>query len=194
MMSAIFYGLWIFAMLVAIFELFALIYFIEYVVAVEVFHQPPFVPTTKRNQEQVVQYINKNYPNAKYICEVGSGYGRMARYIGKHTNAKVIALENMPISALISKTADLFQRKSKTIKCDAFKYLNNTNKKFDIAIAYLSPTHTTELFKLKDKFDVLISLDFEVKNEKPDEIVDNGPGYTVYNRKKYPHKMYIYKS
>lgn len=186
--------LWAVGTLVFIMEIYALIYLIEYLVAIFVHHQPPYVTAGTNSQKKLVQYINKNYPNAKNICEVGSGYGRLARYIGKHTNANVIGLENMPISALISKFADLFQTKSKTIKCDAFEYLKNTdNKKFDIAVAYLSPRHATRLFKLKNKFKVLISLDFEVVNQKPTETIDLGPGYTILNNKKYPHKMFIYE-
>ena len=185
--------LWILAILICIIEIYALIYLIEYLVAIFVHHQPPYVATGTNSQKKLVQYINKNYPNAKNICEVGSGYGRLARYIGKHTKANVIGLENMPISALISKFADLFQNKSKTIKCDAFEYLKNTDKKFDIAVAYLSPRHATKLFKLKNKFKVLISLDFEVANQKPTKTINLGPGYTSLNHKKYPHKMFIYE-
>lgn len=183
----------IIGILVCAIEIYALIYLVEYLVAVFIHHQPPYVATNKNSQKKLVQYINKNYPNAKNICEVGSGYGRLARYIGKHTKANVVGLENMPISAFISKFADLFQTKSKTIKCDAFEYLKNTNKKFDIAVAYLSPHHATELFKLKNKFKVLISLDFEVANQKPTKTIDLGPGYTLLNHKKYPHKMFIYE-
>ena len=178
---------------VCIAEIYAFIYLLEYYVAIFVYHQPPYVSTTKKNQKKLVQYINEHYPNAKYICEIGSGYGRMARYIGKHTNANVIALENMPISAFFSKTADLFQNKSKTIKCDAFEYLKNTDKKFDVAVAYLSPRYTTELSKFKNKFKVLISLDFESECMKPTETIDAGPGYTLYDNKKYPHKIFIYE-
>lgn len=174
-------------------EIYALIYMIEYLMAIFVRHQPPYVATNKNSQKKLAQYINTNYPNAKNICEVGSGYGRLARYIGKHTNANVIGLENMPISAFISKVADLFQTQSKTIKCDAFEYLKNTDKTFDIAVAYLSPRHMAKLFKMKNKFKVLISLDFEIANQRPTKTIDLGPGYTLLNQKKYPHKMFIYE-
>ena len=191
--NVIYTVLWGVIIQVCIIEIYALIYIIEYLVAILIHHQPPYVATSKNSRQKLMQYINTKYPNAENICEVGSGYGRLARYIGKHTNANVIALENMPISAFISKIADLFQTKSKTIKCDAFEYLKNTDKKFDIAVAYLSPHHATKLFKLKNKFMVLISLDFEVANQKPTEIIDLGPGYTLLNHKKYPHKMFIYE-
>lgn len=186
-------GLLVAVTLICIAEIYTFIYFVEYKVAISIRHQPPYVPASRKSQKKLVQYINKNFPDAKYICEVGSGYGRMARYIGKHTGANVIALENMPVSAFFSKTADLFQTKSKTIKCDAFEYLKNTDKKFDIAVAYLSPRCSNELFKIKNKFNVLITLDFDVANKKPDKVIDAGPGFTQYNNQKYPHKIFIYK-
>jgi len=42
----------------------------------------------------VVSEIIKNYPNAKNICEIGAGFGGLARAVARNTNANVYALEN----------------------------------------------------------------------------------------------------
>jgi hypothetical protein len=178
---------------IAFIELSLFIYLGEYMTCVVIKHQPPFVATSMSVQRKLVKYIQEHYKDVKLICEIGSGYDDMARYIGQKTGASVIALENMPLSAFISKTKDLFQKKSQTIKCDAFDYLKKTQKKFDLAIAYLSPKHTTKLLQFKSKFRTLISLDFEIENYKPTKIIDCGPGFTTFNHKKYPHKMFIYE-
>ena len=175
-----------------IFEIFMMIYLIEHFICIHVLHQVPFVTTPKQTMKLIVKEIIKNYPNTKYICEIGSGYGSMARFIGKKTGANIIALENMPFSVFFSKIADLFQTKSKTIKCDAFQFLSETKQKFDIGIAYLSPTASNELLKYKNKIKTLITLDFAINGLKPTKTINVGHGYTYYNHKQYPHKIFIY--
>ena len=75
----------------------------------------------------------------------------------------------------------------------AFKFLDNTNIKFDIAIAYLGPKLTPKLYQYKDKIKVLISLDFEIPDIKPKRIIDLDCGSVIYGGKKYPHKILIYE-
>ncbi len=179
--------------IIAIFEIYMIIYLIEHLVCINVLHQVPFVATGKHAKKLLVQEIKKHYPNTKNICEIGSGYGSLARFLGKKTGANVVALENMPFSAFISKTADLIQNKSKTIKCDAFDYLTKTKQKFDIGIAYLSPNDSFRLLKYKNKIKTLITLDFAISGVKPTRTIDVGHGYTFYNHKPYPHKIFIYE-
>lgn len=178
---------------IALIELFMIIYCIEYIICAFILHQPPFVPTNKNTRKLIVQTIKQYYPHTKSVCEIGSGYGTLARLIGKHTNAKVIALENMPFSALLSKILDRLQNKSKTIKTDAFEYLAKTKRKFDIGIAYLSPEDSNKLLKYKNKIKTLITIDFAIDKIRPTKIIDAGRGYTKYNHKLYPHKIFIYK-
>lgn len=178
---------------IALIEISVFIYAFEYFVCIYIRRQIPFVPSNRRSHKLLAAEINKRYPNAKLICEIGSGYGTMARFLGRNTKANVIALENMPISVLISKTADLFQNKSKTIKCDAFEYLDKTKQKIDIGVAYLSPIDSTKLLKYKGKIKTLITLDFAIVDKlEPTKTIHIGHGYTLYNHKKYPHKIFIY--
>ena len=190
-MFVIFY---IFIGLIVCFELYLAIKFIEYFYCACIMNQPPNVDTPKKTRQKIIEQINTYYKNAKTVCDIGSGYGNLARYIQRHTKTKVFALENMAFSAFVSKVIDLFYfGKTKTIWCDAYKYLDKTNKVFDIGIAYLGPIHVQKLKKYKKKVHVLICLDFKLNNIKPVRVIDAGRGYTRYNNKKYPHKLFIYE-
>lgn len=150
------------------------------------------VETNKQSKKLIAQYINEHYKNAKTVFELGSGFGGVARYIAKHTNKKVTAIENMYFSGYVSKFLDLLcHTKSKTILCDAFEYLKNN--KCDIAIAYLDPELTEKLLNYKNKIHVLISVDFQMQSLPPTHIIDLGKGFTRLNGKLYPHRLFIYE-
>lgn len=191
-MSFIVYSL-LFA--VIIFDLYLVFKILEYFYCVYVMHQAPLLASNKKLRHHVVEHLSKHYPHAKHICEIGSGFGGLARSVARKTNANIYALENMPFSVFISKTADIFLKKhnNTTIWCDAFEYLKHTDKHFDVAIAYLGPKATPKIPQYKDKIDVLISLDFEIPNLKPKRIIDLKCGYVIYHKTKYPHKLFIYE-
>ena len=175
-------------------DIFLLIKLLEFIYCANIRHQPPFVASGKLSRKSVIQQITTKYPNAKNICEIGSGFGGLARTIARGTNANVYALENMPFTAFVSKTLDKLThcKNNTTVWCDAFKFLAETDKKFDIAIAYMGPTATPMLTKYKTKIKVLISLDFEIPNLPPVFVLNTEPGYTIYNKRKYPHRLFIY--
>ncbi len=185
--------LYFFVFLLFLIDLFLGIKLFEYLYCV-IKKQPPFVPSADCLQDAVISQISDCYRNAKIICECGSGFGGLARNISKHTEAKVLALEIMPFSALVSKTLDfLHGSKSKTIWCDAYKYLEHIDNDIDVMITYLSPAYMTRLKKYRHKIKVIISLDFRISGIKPSKIITLGKGYTIYNIKKYPHRLYIYE-
>lgn len=156
--------------------------------------QPPMVASTSILRKTVVEQINTYYPNAKNICDFGSGFGGLARFIAKNTKAHVYGLENMPFSVLVSKLADFIHRTNNTtIWCDAFDYMDKTKQKFDIVVAYLGPRITPKLLKYKNKTRVLILLDFKLENIKPTRTIKVGSGYTKYGGKRYPNTLYIYE-
>ena len=194
-MSVIYFCVYALLAAVVIFDLYLGIKLFEYIYCASIRHQPPLVASNNYERQLVVEQIKTKYPKAKNICEIGSGFGGLARAIARNTKANVCALENMPFSAFVSRTADRLShcKNNKTIWCDAFAYLDNTDMKFDVAIAYLGPTATPMIQKYKDKIKVLISLDFEIKNLKPKHVIDMGHGYTIYKRIKYPHRLFIYE-
>ena len=190
-MRFVLYALVVFLILLYVF---LAIKFVEYIYCAHIRQQPPLVSSARGLRRLVLQQIRTHYPHAKNICEIGSGLGGLARYIAKNTNANVYALENMPFTVLGARFFDFITHaRSKTIWCDAFEWLDKTNKKIDVAIAYLGPSFTTRLPKYKNKIRVIISLDFEVANMRPTRVVDLGHGFTLYNHKKYPHRVFVYE-
>ncbi|MBP3397794.1 MAG: hypothetical protein J6K82_02600 [Alphaproteobacteria bacterium] len=167
---------------------------LEYFYCVFFKHQVPFVSSSHRLRVAVAKQINDFYPDAKCAVEVGSGHGGLARYVARHTKLSVLALENMPFCIFMSRIGDLFCRaKSKTVWCDAFKFLDEYDGNIDIAIAYLGPKLTPMLKKYNKKIKVLIAMDFEIHDLVPVRVVDLKRGYVVYNGVKYPHKLFVYE-
>ena len=175
-------------------EAYFIIKIIEYTYCVYIKYQIPLATSTTRLRRAIIQEIKTNYKDAKTIVEIGSGFGGLSRLIAKNTNATVYSLENMPFTIMLAKFFDaIFHSKNKTIWCDAYKYLAETDQRFDIAVAYMGPYEIQELAKYKNKIGILISMDFELENVQPIKVIDVGHGHTTYNRKKYPHKVFIYK-
>ena len=167
---------------------------IEYIYCVVWKRQVPFVACSFRHKRAIVAQIKQFYPNAKSVVEVGSGDGALARYVARHTKARVYALENMPFCIFLSRIGDFFCfAKSKTVWCDAFEYLDKTDKKFDIAVAYLGPKLTPKLKKYNKKIKVLITMNFEIPDLTPVRTVNLKHGSVTYNGVKYPHKLFVYE-
>lgn len=185
--------LWVLVFLLACFDIFLFFKNIEYAYCAFVRHQPPFVPSNKYLRRATGDVVCNNYPCAKLVCEIGSGFGGLSRYIARRCNCNVIALENMMFSSFVSWCGDLFCRQSRTIRCDALKYMKNTDKHFDIAVAYLGPKLTPVLSEYKDKFSVLITFDFEIPEMRPVRIIDVGHGVTQYKGVPYPHRLFVYE-
>ena len=194
-MSVMYFITYALLMLVIIFDIYLGIKLFEYIYCASIKHQPPLVASNDFLRKCVIEQIMTKYVKAKNICDLGSGFGGLARAVACNTKAKVYALENMPFSAFVSKTLDKLShcKNNTTIWCDAFKYLDNTDIKFDVAIAYLGPSHIDRVQKYKNKIKVLISMDFAIKNLKPTKIIEAGHGCTLYKRIKYPHRLYIYE-
>ena len=189
-MDKIFIGIFL-AACIAILELYLIITRSEYIWCV--FHnQIPYVASSKYLRRALVTEINKHFPNATSICDIGAGYGGLARYIAKKCDMTVVALENMPFTITMARVMNFVTHsRAKIVRCDAFKYLK-TSPKFDIGVAYLGPTVNHRLAELKDSFDVIITFDVPIDKLKPTRIIDVGHGTTRYGNRKYPHKLFVY--
>lgn len=168
--------------------------FIEYSWNVIVSKTPPFVPANSIERAAVAQQINMFYPHAKTVLELGSGYGGLARYIARHTSAHVVGVERMPGTALISWVLDkLYRGNSRTVWGNIYQYLEYMHGQADIAVAYMGPEVMAGLVRYANKFNVLISVDFEIPEIKTVRVVDVCDGCTRYRGKKYPHRLFIYE-
>ena len=186
--------LWFFVGLLCVVNVWLLIMNVEYLFCAFIRHQPPYVVSHKRLRRAVVKELQKNYPNARRVCEIGAGYGTLARQISKDAGRDVLALENMPFSALVCWVRGfIWPGRYKTKWCDAIDFLKNTDQHFDAAVAYLGPMFISRLMDCAGRFDVLLSLDFELPGMRATRVIDGIGGYTIYNRKKYPHRVYIYE-
>lgn len=155
-------------------------------------NQIPIVNSDHVIRRAVVREIRTRYPGARTVCEIGSGYGAMARKIARRCHVSVTGIENMPICATISRTIErLTCTQCRTVWDNAFKYLA-TGVHFDIAVAYLGPVVNDRVISMRNAFDVLILIDVPARDVQPTHIVDIGHGYTRYGRDKYPHKLFIY--
>ena len=176
---------------IALIELYVIGSGIEYLWCV--FHnQIPCVRSSRYLRRAVVSEIQKHFPDATSACDIGAGYGGLARYIARHCNMSVVALENMPFTITIARIFNFItQSRVQIIKCDAFEYLKSSPR-FNIGVAYLGPTVNHRLTEYKKQFDVIITLDVPIEKLKPTRIIDVGHGSTRYGRHKYPHKLFVY--
>lgn len=189
--------LWFLIVLFVLYDLFLALKLIEYIYCASVLHIPPFVASIKKQRCMVADIINTHYSDAKNIVDVGSGFGGLMRYLARHTNANVYGVECMPFCAYVSRFLDMIWfRKNhiKTIKCDVFEYLRDTDIVFDVMVAYFGPCYTDKLLKYSDRFRVLVSIDFAVENRTPKYVIDCGSGYTRYLNVLYPHKIFVYEN
>ncbi len=153
----------------------------------------PFVPSANIMRRAVADEIRTHYPNAKTVCDIGSGYGGLTRHVARDVGIKCVGLENMPFTAAVGYILDCISgTDSKTIWCDAFRYLDS-GVRFDIGVAYLGPWVNNGLTAFSKNFDVLITLDVPVARLTPVRVIDIEHGYTRYGRTKYPHKLFVYE-
>lgn len=155
-------------------------------------HQIPYVASSKYLRRTIVAEIQKHFPDATSVCDIGAGYGGLARYIARHTNMSVVALENMPFTITVARIMKFITHSHITIiKCDAFEYLK-TSPRFDIGVAYLGPSVNYRLAELKNNLDIIITFDVPIPKLKPARMINVGHGATRYGRQKFPHKLFVY--
>ncbi len=165
----------------------------ELVRCVYVVRQIPFVRSSRHLRRAVVREVLAHYPNARTACEIGAGYGGLARYVARGAGLRVTAIENMPFTFFIARVAGALCPANVEYVCaDAFKYLDKT-RRFDIGLAYLGPGVNDTLVRFRKNVRVLITLDAPITKLKPVRIIDVGHGFTRYGWQRYPHKLFVYQ-
>ena len=175
-------------------EIYWLLRMVEFIWAGYIKRQIPFVASDNKLRMAVINEIKKDYPEYKTMCEIGSGYGGMARAVARGCGMRVTALENMPFTYFVARVLDFVSgaRGVKTLRVDAFKWLGEYDGVFDIGLAYLGAGVNDRLIDYMHRFRVLFVLDVPMSNMVPVRVVDIGGGFTRYGDKKYPHKLFIY--
>ena len=172
-------------------EIFLVISAIEYLWCTT-HRQIPFVASSTHLRCALVTEIEKHYPNATSLCDIGAGYGGLARFVARNRDMTVVALENMPFTITVARAMNLITRSHvKIIKCDAFSYLESAAH-FDIGVAYLGPAVNHRLAEYRNAFDTIITFDVPIDGLRPTRTIDVGHGSTHYGRRKYPHKLFVY--
>lgn len=172
--------------ILVVFDIVILSYGIEQIVKT-IRKLPPPVPSAKRLRNAVVQEIQSEFPNAKTLLDIGSGWGGMTRKISRQfPDIKVTGIELMPTPYIYSVVAGMFFKNIKYVFGDTFKFLEN--KKFDIGVAYLLTRTMPEVEKHLSNFDILLVLDFPLPNNKPYKTIK------LYKDYLGQHWLYVYKN
>lgn len=148
----------------------------------------PAVSAGKQKTAAVVKQIQKEIPNVKNILDIGSGWGNMVCAVAKQfPNANITGIEMMPTPYLRSLINTKFFKNIKIVFGDAFKYLNKTNKKFDVGISYLLTPEMRDVKKYLSRFKILLSVDFPLPDVEPTEKIK------IYHDGRIQHWLYVYK-
>lgn len=173
--------------------IFIVLFFVLFAVSIEhaicfIRKHAPSIPSGNKVRKTIVNHIFNECPDAKTIVDIGSGWGGMARTVAKHKpSVRIIGLEFMPMPYIFASLRNLCRKNIKFVFGDAFKYLKNTDKKFDIGIVYLL---TPEMGYVKDvisKFKMLFVLNYPLPNIKPTKKIK------LHNNFMGQNCLYIYK-
>ncbi len=117
----------------------------------------PVRPTTDMAKEALFNIINNLYYfNKINVLDLFAGTGNVSYEFASRGTENITAVDaNLSCIKFINKTANELGCNISTIKSDVFKYLENTNAKFDIIFA--DPPYNFEL----SKFENIVKLVFK---------------------------------
>ncbi len=160
---------WLYLVFLVLFVVASFSFGIDFLIS-RIFNVAPEVPSSRRLRNAVINEIKNNYADKKSVIDIGSCYGGLARKIARNfRNMDVTGVEKMPMPCLVSKMADAWcigVPNSKTRFGDAFKFIKKSDG-FDIGVTYLLRPMMGQVEELRDKFDVLIVMDFPLPNIEP---------------------------
>jgi len=150
----------------------------------------PSISAGPKSRNAVIKQIQQEFPNAKTILDIGSGWGTLACNIAKKfPDAKVSGIEIMYAPFVFSAIRSWFYKNVKFVRTDAFKYLNKTSDKFDVGVTFLLSCEMVDVKKLLSRFKILIAVDFALPEDiKPYKIIKLNRGLTKQ------HWLYVYKA
>ncbi|MCL2538674.1 MAG: class I SAM-dependent methyltransferase [Alphaproteobacteria bacterium] len=149
----------------------------------------PEVPSSRRLRDAVAAEIRKNYPDAKTAIDVGSGWGGMARRVAREfPKMKVTGAELMPLAFICSWIARAVfgPRNCRFVLGDAVKFIKKS-KGFDIGICYSGTGLMRAVAPVKNKFKIIIALDFPLPDAKPTRTIQ------LHKDTLGQHVLYVYE-
>ena len=156
----------------------------------------PKIPSSRGLRDAVVKEIQKHYPDAKMVLDIGSCYGGMARMVARVLpNAHVIGVEKMLGAFMVSKILRIFwqERNVNFVRADFFKFIEKQARgknapMFDIGVAYLLTSMMDRVEAVADDFRVMLVLDFPLPNRKPTR------KYKLHKDFLGQHWLYVYEN
>lgn len=177
---------YLYIIFVIVFSLAVFVFGVESIIAVYRRQSPP-LPSGARLRHVIADQI-KNYPSAQTIFDVGSGWGTMVRKIAREYPSKqVYGIERMYLPYLYSVARNLLLKNVKFYRGDAFDKISSENRQYDIGITYLQLNQMAQLKKFRDRFDVLLVLDFPFSDIEPTQKVK------LHHDLLGQHYLYIYE-
>lgn len=159
--------IYVYLFLFIIFDIVVIFVSIEQMISIFM-NRAPSISAGPKSRQAVIDEITKNFPNAKTIIDIGSGWGTMARAVAKKIpSAKVTGVEIMLAPFVFSFISSAFKKNVKFVFGNAFKYLKEKNNKFDVGVAYLLTSEMRDVEKFLSKFDVLLAVDFPMPGVEP---------------------------
>ncbi|MCL2737641.1 MAG: class I SAM-dependent methyltransferase [Alphaproteobacteria bacterium] len=156
---------------------------------VPLFDVPPKVPSQKKMRNVIMAEIHKNFPDAKTIIDIGSGWGGMAmRAAREFPHADAVGIELMPLPfccATVSRCL-LGPKNCRFAFGNAVRFIKD--KKFDIAVCYSGPELMKAIEPHRDNFKVVLSIDFPLPNIAPSRTV------TLHKDRMGQHVLYVYEA
>ncbi len=173
----------------SVYIIFLLFFCIDFFIAAT-FKLPPEVPSARLSRQAVINEIKKYYSDKKSLVDIGSGWGGLVFGLAREFPKMFITgVEMMPQPFIVSVISKFFKRirNAKIVFGDAVKYVRK-NKHFDICVAYQLTSVMGRIEKLKDKFDVMLVLDFPLPNTVPTRSIK------LHKDMLGQHYLYIYEN
>ncbi len=168
---------------------FLAVFLITTVVPSTIFKMTPPYPSQHVMRQALIDAIKKYYPNAKTLIDIGSGWGGLARMVGKQNpNMRIVGLEYLPLPWACSKIVRFFMgpRNVRFIYANAFKYIPKHPS--DIGVSYLLKKSMPRVNEMSKYFRVLIVLDFPIPDREPTHVID------LHHDELGKHRIFVYEN
>ena len=158
----------------------------------------PQLPSQRKLRNAMIAEIRKHYPNAQTAIDIGSGWGGMARRIGKEfPKMRVLGVELMPLAFSFSWVSRLIlgPRNVRFVRGNVISWLGthheqwatNNESRYDIAVCYSGTALMKALSPMAGRFRVILSLDFPLPGHKPTRTVK------LHKDRLGQHTLYVYE-